>query len=167
MAGLDERSRQILARAADKNKLDEVEEEEPMVVADVDVSATGNLQALNAADLDFDFNFGDDLQQGNSAPVDGNPVSSQGLDQGDRGQAGRSSGLSNDTQQLNNEDLVRSFDMEDQATMSEVGTKLDLARAYMDMGDPEGARNILEEVVNEGSQEQKQEAKRLIGSLPG
>ena len=30
--------------------------------------------------------------------------------------------------------------------MSEVGTKLDLARAYMDMGDPEGARNILEEV---------------------
>ncbi len=35
--------------------------------------------------------------------------------------------------------------------MSEVGTKLDLARAYMDMGDPEGARNILEEVVTEGS----------------
>ena len=32
-------------------------------------------------------------------------------------------------------------------TMSEVGTKLDLARAYMDMGDPEGARSILEEVV--------------------
>ena len=30
------------------------------------------------------------------------------------------------------------------ATMSEVGTKLDLARAYMDMGDPEGARSILE-----------------------
>ena len=29
------------------------------------------------------------------------------------------------------------------ATMSEVGTKLDLARAYMDMGDPEGARSIL------------------------
>ena len=35
--------------------------------------------------------------------------------------------------------------------MSEVGTKLDLARAYMDMGDPEGARSILEEVVQEGS----------------
>ena len=36
-------------------------------------------------------------------------------------------------------------------TMSEVGTKLDLARAYMDMGDPDGARNILEEVLHEGS----------------
>jgi pilus assembly protein FimV len=52
-------------------------------------------------------------------------------------------------------------------TMSEVGTKLDLARAYMDMGDPEGARSILEEVVSEGSASQKQEAQRLIENLPG
>jgi pilus assembly protein FimV len=52
-------------------------------------------------------------------------------------------------------------------TMSEVGTKLDLARAYMDMGDPDGARNILQEVLNEGSASQKQEARRLIDSLPG
>jgi pilus assembly protein FimV len=52
-------------------------------------------------------------------------------------------------------------------TMSEVGTKLDLARAYMDMGDPEGARSILEEVLQEGSSTQKQEAQRLIESLPG
>ena len=52
-------------------------------------------------------------------------------------------------------------------TMSEVGTKLDLARAYMDMGDPDGARNILEEVLAEGIATQKQEAQRLIDSLPG
>jgi pilus assembly protein FimV len=52
-------------------------------------------------------------------------------------------------------------------TMSEVGTKLDLARAYMDMGDPDGARNILQEVLAEGSSSQKQEARRLIDSLPG
>ena len=52
-------------------------------------------------------------------------------------------------------------------TMSEVGTKLDLARAYMDMGDPEGARSILEEVLQEGSATQKQEAQRLVESLPG
>ncbi len=51
--------------------------------------------------------------------------------------------------------------------MSEVGTKLDLARAYMDMGDPDGARNILEEVMHEGSNTQKQEAQRLMESLPG
>ncbi len=50
-------------------------------------------------------------------------------------------------------------------TMSEVGTKLDLARAYMDMGDPDGARSILEEVMQEGSTSQKQEAERLLDSI--
>ena len=52
-------------------------------------------------------------------------------------------------------------------TISEVGTKLDLARAYMDMGDPDGARSILKEVLQEGSVSQKQEAQRLLDSLPG
>jgi pilus assembly protein FimV len=37
----------------------------------------------------------------------------------------------------------------------------------MDMGDPDGARNILEEVLTEGSAAQKKEAQRLIESLPG
>ena len=47
----------------------------------------------------------------------------------------------------------------------EVSTKLDLARAYIDMGDPEGARNILEEVMEEGSAEQKREAETLVSGL--
>jgi pilus assembly protein FimV len=47
-----------------------------------------------------------------------------------------------------------------------VGTKLDLARAYIDMGDPEGARSILDEVLHEGNASQKQEAQRLLTSLP-
>jgi pilus assembly protein FimV len=55
---------------------------------------------------------------------------------------------------------------EEAATMSEVGTKLDLARAYIDMGDPEGARSILDEVLHEGNASQKQEAQRLMASLP-
>jgi len=68
------------------------------------------------------------------------------------------------TQRLSSEDLALP-DLEP-VTMSEVGTKLDLARAYMDMGDPDGARNILEEVLSEGSAAQKQEAQRLMESLP-
>ena len=43
-----------------------------------------------------------------------------------------------------------------------VDTKLDLARAYLDMGDPVGARAMLEEVLEEGTQTQKDEAKRLL-----
>ena len=50
-------------------------------------------------------------------------------------------------------------------TMSEVGTKLDLARAYVDMGDPGGARSILDEVLEEGNDQQKAEARALIDSL--
>ena len=47
----------------------------------------------------------------------------------------------------------------------EVGTKLDLAKAYIDMGDPEGARSILDEVMDEGSSTQKEEAQSLLGQI--
>jgi pilus assembly protein FimV len=53
----------------------------------------------------------------------------------------------------------------DPQTMTEVGTKLDLARAYIDMGDPEGARSILEEVLDEGDPTQRREAQGLIDVL--
>jgi len=48
-----------------------------------------------------------------------------------------------------------------------VDTKLDLARAYLDMGDPVGARAMLDEVLEEGSQTQKDEAKRLLADVAG
>jgi pilus assembly protein FimV len=51
------------------------------------------------------------------------------------------------------------------ATMTEVGTKLDLARAYIDMGDPDGARSILKEVLDEGGDSQQQEARQLLEEL--
>jgi pilus assembly protein FimV len=44
----------------------------------------------------------------------------------------------------------------------EVNTKLDLARAYMEMGDREGAREILQEVLGEGDLQQKAEANKLL-----
>lgn len=47
----------------------------------------------------------------------------------------------------------------------EVATKLDLARAYMDMGDHDGARSILEEVLEDGNDGQKQEAQTLLDSI--
>lgn len=43
-----------------------------------------------------------------------------------------------------------------------IGTKLDLARAYLDMGDVEGARCTLEEVVVEGNDAQKREAEEML-----
>ena len=46
-----------------------------------------------------------------------------------------------------------------------IGTKLDLARAYIDMEDHEGARGILEEVLEEGSDVQKQEAEEMMRKI--
>ncbi|MGS7254288.1 FimV/HubP family polar landmark protein [Pseudomonas anuradhapurensis] len=47
----------------------------------------------------------------------------------------------------------------------EVATKLDLARAYIDMGDHQGARDILDEVVKDGDESQRQEAEDMLSRL--
>ena len=64
-------------------------------------------------------------------------------------------------------DVGVSVDDTGNRTMTEVGTKLDLARAYIDMGDPDGARSILDEVAAEGTDAQQQEARKLLDDLPG
>ncbi len=46
-----------------------------------------------------------------------------------------------------------------------IGTKLDLAKAYLDMGDPEGARSMLDEVMAEGNDVQKGEARKLLAEI--
>jgi len=46
-----------------------------------------------------------------------------------------------------------------------IGTKLDLAKAYLDMGDPEGAKSMLDEVMAEGNDSQRDEARRLLSEI--
>ena len=48
------------------------------------------------------------------------------------------------------------------AGTDENATRLDLARAYLDMGDLDGARDILGEVTEEGSPEQREQAAALL-----
>jgi pilus assembly protein FimV len=47
----------------------------------------------------------------------------------------------------------------------DVQTKFDLAKAYQEMGDKDGAKEILQEVIKEGDAEQKAQAKTLMDSL--
>jgi pilus assembly protein FimV len=174
VAGLDEHSRRLLETAEQRGpdftmdpaetptgswQFDGTSTDAPLHVegAEHDLSATASLAALSG---DLDFNIG--LPEPEPKPVAAN--GHQNLDL-DVGTATIPDAAFAQTQRLGTEDLALP-DLEP-VTMSEVGTKLDLARAYMDMGDPEGARNILEEVVTEGSVAQKQEAQRLIESLPG
>ena len=47
----------------------------------------------------------------------------------------------------------------------EVATKLELARAYEEMGDKEGARELVEEVLREGAGRQLDEARSILARL--
>jgi len=47
----------------------------------------------------------------------------------------------------------------------EVATKLDLAKAYQEMGDQTGAREILDEVMQEGDAEQREAAQSILDQL--
>jgi len=51
------------------------------------------------------------------------------------------------------------------AKWQEVATKLDLAKAYEEMGDKDGARELLTEVVKEGDAAQQAQAQQLLASL--
>jgi pilus assembly protein FimV len=114
-----------------------------------DVSSTSRLATLDKANLDFP------VEPTQQQPAMGRKVD---LDLG--AASGNYELPGSATEELAVPDL-------EPVTLSEVGTKLDLARAYVDMGDPDGARNILNEVLSEGSASQKQEAQRLLESLPG
>ncbi|HEY2807169.1 MAG TPA: FimV/HubP family polar landmark protein [Steroidobacteraceae bacterium] len=186
VAGLDEQSRRVMEdahrRAAKEDtgattgawQFDQGELEAALTQTSQmlpDASATSRMRALSGQDLDVD--VGDatgqhiahrdiDLDVGVAT---GTHETHGGTLDLDVGTATVPDAAFAATQRLTSDDLALP-DLEP-VTMSEVGTKLDLARAYMDMGDPDGARNILEEVLTEGSAAQKQEAQRLIESLPG
>jgi len=51
------------------------------------------------------------------------------------------------------------------ARWQEVATKLDLAKAYEEMGDKDGARELLNEVMKEGDAAQQQQAKQMMDAL--
>jgi pilus assembly protein FimV len=48
---------------------------------------------------------------------------------------------------------------------NDVNTKYDLAKAYEEMGDKDGAREILREVIAEGDQQQKADAESMLARL--
>ncbi|MDX1754953.1 MAG: FimV/HubP family polar landmark protein [Marinobacter sp.] len=68
-------------------------------------------------------------------------------------------------QDIDESDLGDDDDFDFLAGTDEAATKLDLARAYIEMGDADGARDILEEVAIEGDDQQKAEAQDLLKTL--
>ena len=64
-----------------------------------------------------------------------------------------------------NDEADIEFDIGDIDEIDEAETKLDLASAYIDMDDPEGATSILKEVIAGGNDEQKVRAQTILDSL--
>ncbi len=59
-------------------------------------------------------------------------------------------------------------DLDDEGLLAdsdEIATKLDLAQAYIEMGDSDGARSMLEEVAEVGTDDQKQQAQELLARI--
>ncbi|MBZ0096346.1 MAG: hypothetical protein K8H75_13370, partial [Sulfuricella sp.] len=102
--------------------------------------------------LDFDFNLD---QEETPAPAEVKGVAAPDLD---------FSGISLDMSEPDSA-KVAPADFPEDFGSQEVSTKLDLARAYVDMGDAEGARDILQEVLKEGATEQQEEARKLLAEL--
>lgn len=83
--------------------------------------------------------------------------------------------MSGDDDLAGGSDLIGGIDLDELAAADdefdflagtdECATKLDLARAYVDMEDIDGAKELLQEVVQEGNDAQKQEAKDLMDKL--
>jgi pilus assembly protein FimV len=132
----------------------------------MDLDETGELPAVASTDVDLDLDdltaalevseaIGDTVEQQRDDATVEQPRPRSVMDDDDDGA----------TLSLGPDDM--SDDLHDARTMTEVGTKLDLARAYVDMGDPGGARSILEEVLDEGDDAQRQQAQQLLDSLPG
>jgi len=131
---------------------DELDDDEDISIIDFGgedfVEPTDVIASIDAADdsiaMDVDVDDGDDVQTGTFAP-------------GDFEQPTAAVDPVSDIDDIG--DLMLPDDVD------EVSTKLDLARAFIDMGDTEGARGSLEEVMSEGNDEQKAEAKSLLEQI--
>lgn len=99
----------------------------------------------------FDFSFDD--EDGLSSSADSNSLDEEDINF-DMEMAFDDSNSQNDTGGVS-----------DLTDMDELETKLDLARAYIDMGDDDSAKEIVKEVLQHGTEEQQKIAKALMVDL--
>jgi pilus assembly protein FimV len=134
-----------------------LDEETPAAEDDEEVAIDLTDEA-DALDLDLDDAFGEEAP-GSTTPAE--PAAEEPVAEEPVAEAGKVEPSSSFDEMTDEDD----FDLSSLDDVDEVSTKLDLARAYLDMGDHEGTRGILEEVIAEGNDEQKQEANELMAKL--
>lgn len=154
----------------------ETAEEEGFEVSEIDISLDAESSESNAADdaqevNDLDFNL-DDTQDDEASAVAtedaGEPEEEISLDLSEEIEIDSETDSSEEVAAVtaaNDDSDDEEFDFSNRDDDDEISTKLDLARAYLDMGDHEGTKDILDEVIADGNDEQKQEANELMAKL--
>ncbi|MDQ8021047.1 MAG: FimV/HubP family polar landmark protein [Moraxellaceae bacterium] len=129
-------------------------EDDGLAVVDLEkTNFEGNL-------LDFDFELGDEAKRGTAMPDRSVDLSNIGLRTDGNMQSTGGIAVPPSVTVATSEDVPDSIDLNE-----EVSTKLELARAYEEMGDLEGARELLEEVVSDGASQQKDQARQILARL--
>ncbi len=146
--GIDDIAEELSAELSEEPALDDFDDS----ILDVDL---GDIDMAEELDAETEIQLPDNLTQEalSEAVADSEEAPASNLSQGTEGTEAAG-------QDLGDEDDFDFLEGTDEAS-----TKLDLARAYIDMGDIDGARDILEEVVAEGNDDQKAEASDLISKL--
>ncbi len=163
-AELKEREDQSSEESASVSELDSMLDEIGVGLDDVDLSSSSDeadvgevmleddLAVTGEADLEADLES--DLDSELDALLGG---SDEGIDLEETSTDEEALSMGDDFDELAGLNLLEGAD--------EVETKLDLARAYMDMEDLEGAQDILQEIVAEGNEQQQKEAQALLQSM--
>ena len=145
------------AAAADKRP----SEEGDTVAADLEKTT------FDSSLLDFDFNL-EDADQADAGTAPAFDLSSIDLDldlePGGAAAGGQAESLI-DASDISTEIPRAAIEELNEEALQEVDTKLELARAYDEMGDKDGARELIEEVLREGSPDQQAAGRRLLEQL--
>jgi pilus assembly protein FimV len=139
--------------------LSDTSDETPEIELDMDVAEEEPAPADTAADeMDFDLSFEETPVEtsGDEIDLDGTveiPKSSVEVDDDD------------DDDEDHTVFVPRAAQPEEQSSEDEIATKLDLAKAYVELGDSDSAKTILDEVMAEGNDEQRKQAEDLLGQV--
>lgn len=140
--------------------------EDPLESAELDqlkVDAESEAEQLEEGVIDFSDSI--QLEEGDSQVFD--TLELEQVEDLAEEDSGPDSFSLDDLEQDDDDDsLFHTGDEDDEADAAdEVNTKLDLARAYVDMEDADGARSILEEVLKEGNEGQQKAAREMLNQL--
>ena len=133
--------------------------ESPEIDLNVDASEEETGQ-VDAADMDFDLSFDDAPEESTEDEI--------GLDLEGTVEIPKSVEVADEDTDEEEDHTVfvpRAAQPEEQSVEDEIATKLDLAKAYVELGDKDSAKTILDEVMAEGNDEQRKQAEDLLGQI--